>query len=87
MKSHSTKIRLLAASGAVIALALAAGPSGIANSRIPELGDADPPAVQPAPQPAPRQQAPFRLAQLGNGPCGSETYTFTVSGHRRVVLC
>ena len=87
MKSHTTKIRVLAASGAVIALALAAGPSGAAKSRIPELGDADPPAVQPALQPAPRQQASFRLTQLSNGPCGSETYAFTISGHRRVVLC
>jgi len=83
MKSHITTIRLLAASGAVIALALAAGPSGIANSRIPELGDAKPPPRQPAPT----LRVSGQLVQIGQGPCGSETYAVVVEGHRRALLC
>ena len=83
MKSHTTKIRLLAASGAVIALALAAGPSGIAKSRIPELGDAEPPAKQPVP----KLRVSAQLVHVGQGPCGSETYAVVVDAHRRALLC
>jgi hypothetical protein len=83
MKSHITTIRLLAASGAVTALALVAGPSGIANSRIPELGDAKPPPKQAAP----KLRVSGQLVQIGQGPCGSETYAVVVEGHRRALLC
>ena len=84
MQGHSTKLRLLASGGIVVALALAAGPSGVAKSRIPELGDADPPAVQPAPK---QRAASLKLIQLGPGPCGPETFAIEISGHRRAVLC
>jgi len=83
VRSHITKIRLLAASGAVTALALAAGPSGIAKSRIPELGDAKPPPTQAVP----KLRVSGLLVQTGQGPCGSETYAVVVDGHRRALLC
>jgi hypothetical protein len=84
MNAHSTKTRLVATAGALIVLALAAGPSSSAKSRIPELGDADPPAVEPAPK---QRAASFKLIQLGPGPCGQGTFAIEVDGHRRATLC
>jgi hypothetical protein len=83
MKPHTTRIKLLAGSVAVIALALAAGPSGIAKSWNPELGDANRPAKQPAPKP----RASFQLVKVGQGACGPETYAVVVGGQRRTLLC
>jgi len=83
MNPHNTRIKLLAAIVAVIALALAAGPSGIAKSWSPELGDAN----QLAKQPAPKPQASFQLVKVGQGACGPETYAVVVGGQRRTLLC
>ena len=86
MKSHITKLRLLAASGAVTALALAAGPWGSAHSRNHELGDEKPPPPPPK-QTVPKLRVSGQLVQVGQGPCGSETYAVVVDGHRRALLC
>ena len=83
MKPHNTRSKLLAASVAVIALALAAGPSGIAKSWIRGVGDANPPAKQPAP----KLRASFQLVRVGPSACGPETYAVVVGGQRRTLVC
>jgi hypothetical protein len=85
MKTKNTTLRLTAFASMLAALALAAGPSGAAESRIPELGNADPPPRETAP--APKLRASFVLVQAGSGPCGTETYAFEVNGRRLALAC
>jgi len=78
-------IRLIAGTCAVLVLALAGGSPGAAESRIPELGNADPPAKEAAP--AKRLRASFVLVRAVSGPCGTETYVIYVDGRRLAELC
>jgi hypothetical protein len=84
MTIHRT-IRLVTASCAVLVLVLAGGSPGAAKSRIPELGNADPPAKETTP--AQRMRASFVLLRAGSGPCGTETYVIVVNGRRVAELC
>jgi hypothetical protein len=84
MTTHRT-IRLIAAGCAVLVLALAGLSPGAAKPPIPELGNADPPAMESAR--APRARALFVLQRAGSGPCGTETYVIEVGGRRIAELC
>jgi hypothetical protein len=85
MKTHRAHTRFVVAL-AVVGLALAAGPSGAAKSRIPELGDANPPANAPAP-PTSKLRASLVLEKAGSSSCGTETFTIKVNGRRMATLC
>ncbi len=84
MTIHRT-IGSVAATCAVIVLALAAGSPGAANSRIPELGNTDPPAKKVPPAKA--RRASFVLLPAGSGPCVTETYVIELNGRRLATAC
>ena len=85
MKTKNTTLRLTAFASTLAALALVAGPSGAAESRIPELGNVDPPAKTTSP--APKLRVSLVLVRAASGPCGTETYAFEVNGRRLAMAC
>lgn len=81
-----TKLITLTA-GLVLTVAGLGSNASARPSSCPELRSAcQPTGIRPAAA-RPAVGVSFKLAQLGPGPCGPETFAIVVDGQRKAVLC